>query len=198
MSAQIQAEIDSLTELRTKIETETDETVIRTDAKSIVNSYRIYALFMPKIMTLTAAEGMLNLSDRMISFQQQLLTLVSEKAGTGEDVSALEQLLTDAQESITEAQEQAQSAIDAVSPLEPNGYPGNKTVIQTARQSLRNGRLSLVSAKDSLREVLQELREGSNSAMMENESTMKQSSPPQETTNTGLQETTAPTTVSTQ
>src|SRR5260221_6677463 len=46
--SQLQAEISALNSLKAKIASDTDIATLRTDVQSIVKSYRIYALFIPK------------------------------------------------------------------------------------------------------------------------------------------------------
>jgi hypothetical protein len=163
ITTQIQAEITSLGELKSQIEAETDETVIQELAQSVVTSYRVYAVFLPKMRTILAAEGIQTISEKMLLVHEQLATNVTSLETTGEDTTDMEQMLIDAEESIIAAQEDATSAIELVTPLSPDEYPGNRTVFQNARTLIRDARLSLVSARDSLMELYGMLKEAKSS-----------------------------------
>jgi hypothetical protein len=119
--AQIKIEITSLQDLKTKIEAETDATALQEEKKSITESYRIYALLIPKIEIIAHADKIISLADAM-----------SAKT-TDEGLKKI----------IAESKAKAQSAIDLVMPLVPEDYPGFKTTLSTARDMLKDARTNL-------------------------------------------------------
>jgi hypothetical protein len=129
LTAEVNAEIDSLTRLRALIEADTDAVLLAEHKKMIVDNYRIYALFLPKITIIANADKILELADLM-------------KTKTTN---------TEALAKIAEAKTKAQSAIDKVVPLLPAGYPENKTVLQEARTDLRLARVALNAARPLLK-----------------------------------------------
>ena len=151
LMAPIQAEIKNLTELKTQIETESDATALGALVASLVSSYRVYALFVPKIMIISSAEKLLSVADLLTSVQEKILETA---LASGQDVAEIETLLTDAEENITSGRESAESAIEAVSELDPAGYPGNRTALQSARADLVEAKTSLIAARESLGEAL--------------------------------------------
>jgi len=163
LTTQIQQEIDDLTVLKSQLEEATDQTVIVELAQDVVTSYRIYAVFLPKIRTILAAEAIQLISDKMLDLHERLATTVSELELEGVDTQGMQQTLIDVEESVTEAENQALSSIELVTPLAPEDFPSNKSIFQTARQSLRSARLSLVSARDSLRALVDEVRAAQSS-----------------------------------
>lgn len=127
--AQVQAEITSLTNLRAKIAADTDLTTLTADKKSIVDSYRIFVVFMPKITIIAHADAIIETAE-----------LMKEKNPSA-----------DALAKITEALNQANSAISKVINLDPSGYPGNKSELQSARSMLQVARQDLKSAWDIIK-----------------------------------------------
>jgi len=123
--SQVNAEIAKLTALKTKIQNDLEQAALNEDKKSIVNSYRIYALFMPKMTIIAHADSLLN-----------LVELMSAKNPTGE--AAIK---------IGEAKTLATGAISTVIGLTVDGYPANKTQLELARRNLQKARLDLVSAR---------------------------------------------------
>jgi hypothetical protein len=125
LTQQIQEQTTSLTALKTKIEIETDATKLAEEKKSIIDSYRIFALFMPKINILAQADKILNLAETMISKTSNAaaLALINEAKATVQDV------------------------IGKVTILTPQGYPANKTVLQDARKSISTSISKLKEAR---------------------------------------------------
>lgn len=154
----IQAEIESLKVLNTKIQADTDLTTLRTDIKSIVNSYRIYLLYLPQTQIIIAADKLLNTADTLTELAAKLQSRIDETKGKGEDVSSLETTLTDMQTKIADAKTQANNAINAVSALQPTGYPGNKTSLQSARSMLQAALKDLQSIRQDTQKIIVVLR----------------------------------------
>lgn len=153
LSTEIQKEITNLNSLKSKIETETDAATVRTLISSVVDSYKNYALFVPKTMILSSAERLMMIADKMSMLQEKILTAVTTSTN-GQDISEIETLLTDAQENITAGRESAQAAMEKVSSLEADGYPENRSVLQQARAELVASRTSLSAARKSLGEAV--------------------------------------------
>lgn len=121
---QINTEITNLQNLKTKIDADTDPTVLLADKKSIVQSYRVYVVFMPKIMIMSHADNIL-----------EIATLLQTRNPSG-----------DAASKITDAITQANNGISLVAGIEPSGYPNNIQVLKNARTMLQTARLDLESA----------------------------------------------------
>ncbi len=122
---QVQEQITALTALKGAIETETDPIKLTVEKKSIIDSYRIFALFMPKINILAQADKVLNLVELMTSKTTDTAALAL----------------------INEVKTVAQDIINKISILTPQGYPANKTVLQEARKSLATSIAKLKEAR---------------------------------------------------
>ena len=59
---------------------------------------------------------------------------------------------------IADAQTQAQNAMSTAIPLTPEGYPGNKTSLESARKMIQTGHQDLMSAYHDAQEIVQGLR----------------------------------------
>lgn len=127
--AQVQIEATKLQELKTKIEAETDATILQEQKKSIADSYRIYALFIPKIEILAHADKIIEIADLMVSKTNDA-TLIAK---------------------IETSKAKAISAMDLVTPLLPEDYPDFKTTLQTARDMLKDARTNLNTVFPSLK-----------------------------------------------
>jgi hypothetical protein len=158
MIADVQTQITSLTALQTKINQDTDEATLKADVQSIVKSYRIYALYMPKIEILVAADKILSTNDTLTTLATVLQTQITSAQTKGQDVTALNALLADMQAKIADAKTQSQNAITTVTPLTPDGYPANKTSLTSARDMLKvarsDSRAALADAKKIIKSLV--------------------------------------------
>lgn len=123
--SQVKTEIVNLTALKARIQNDTDEATLNANKKSIVSSYKIYALFMPKMTIIAHADAILNLAELMLG-----------KNPTSE-----------AQSKIQDAKALSTSAISMAVSLTVDGYPANKTQLETARKNLQTARLNLAAAR---------------------------------------------------
>jgi hypothetical protein len=158
VSTSIQQNITDLTALKTKIDADTDPTVLQTDVKSIVDNYRVYALYIPKIHILTAADYVTELTDKLTTLATKLATRVAEAKAAGSDVTTMETPLAEMQTKIADAKTLGSNAVSTVVNLDPNGYPGNKGSLQTALGLLQTARQDIVTAKQDAKSIVQALK----------------------------------------
>lgn len=158
LTSNIQAEIESLKALNTKIQADTDIDTLRTDIKSIVTSYRIYLLYLPQTQIIIAADGILNAADKIGELATKLQTRINEAKGAGKDTGSLETTLADMQAKIADAKIQANNAIDEVSQLKPTEYPGNKPSLQSARTKLKDAIKDLNIARQDAQKIIVDLK----------------------------------------
>lgn len=146
LTSQVQDQINALNTLKTKIDADTDIAILRTDVSAIVKSYRIFALFIPKTYIIVHADRLLDIVDNLTAIQAKL----QARGGSPS-------LLADMTTKLTDAKTQATNAINAVLPLTPDGYPGNKTTLQSARSMLVTARQDIQAAHKDEQQIRQEL-----------------------------------------
>lgn len=154
----IQSQITSLNTLKAKIDADGDIATLRADVQSIVKAYRIFALYMPQVNIMAHADRILALIDEMNAISAKLQTRIDEAKAAGKDTSSMQSLMTDRATKLTGATTQANSAIAAVVPLTPDGYPGNKTTMQSAQKMLQTARQDLVQALQDMQKIRELLR----------------------------------------
>lgn len=154
MVGQVQTEITNLTTLKTKIEGDTDIATLRTDVQSIVKSYRIYVLYIPKMTIIANADRILNLIEGEIATLTTKLQLrIDEAKSNGHDTATLTGLMNQRKAKLDDATMQANGAIAKVTPLTPDGWPGNKEELQRARDMLKTARKDLNDAQKLANQV---------------------------------------------
>lgn len=147
MVTQVQSEITNLTTLKSKIASDTTIDEIRTDVQSIVKSYRIYVLYIPKMTIIANADKILNLlSGEMNTLTAKLQVRINELSANGVDVATINGLMAERKLKLDDAAAQAQKAIDTVIDLTPEGWPENKTQLQSARDMLAAARKDINDA----------------------------------------------------
>ncbi|MGE5042361.1 MAG: hypothetical protein ACM3IJ_05680 [Candidatus Levyibacteriota bacterium] len=150
----IQTEVTNLTALKTKIDADTDAATLKTDVKSIVDSYRIFALFMPQIRLLSASDSITDITDNLTALTGKLQTRITTAQSAGQNVASLQTLLTDMQTKIADAKTQATTIATDVAPLTPAGYPGNKTTLEAARKTLQSAFQDLKTAGQDAKQII--------------------------------------------
>jgi hypothetical protein len=152
----IQSQITSLNTLKTKIESDNDITLLRADVQSIVKGYRIFALYLPQVTIMAHADRILVLVDQMNAVSVKLKTR-SDAVSAGTDTSAVKAVMANFSSKLTDATTQANNAISAVVSLTPDGFPGNKTALQSARGMLQTARQDLTAAEKDMTQIRQAL-----------------------------------------
>jgi len=95
------------------------------------------------------------LAAQMVTNDATVQAKIQSLQTAGKDVSSLNTLFADRQSKITDAQTQAQNAINGVVNLTPDGYPDNKTSLTSARDLLKTGRQDLQTAYQDLVKINQ-------------------------------------------
>lgn len=158
LKAKVQTEIDTLNALKAKIDADTDIDTLRADVKSIVESYRVFVVFMPQIKLIAAADRLLTVAANLSAISTKLQTRITEAEASGKDVTQLNSYLTDLNTKVTDANTQANAVITDALTLTPEGYPGNKTTIQTLRGKIKTGTSDVQAARKDAQSILKQLK----------------------------------------
>jgi chromosome segregation ATPase len=158
LSSKLQEQIDSLNALKVKIDADTDLATLKTDTKSIRESYRIYALFLPEIRILIAADSMNTTADRLNALADKLQALITTSGATGDNLTGMQNSLADMRAKVKDAKDLYQSIEAEILALTPQGYPGNRTTLMDAREKLKTGAKDLRAARDDAKEIIKVLR----------------------------------------
>ena len=158
LTTQIQTEITALNTLKTKIDQDTDLTTLRTDVKSIVSSYRVYALYIPQIRIILSSDKISESAANLTTLAGKLESLIGTSGATGTTLTSLNNYLSDMKVKIADANTQALAAQNEVIALTPQGYPANKTTLQDARAKIKTAIKDLQTARDDAKQIIAILR----------------------------------------
>lgn len=141
LTAEIQNQITALRTLQTQVQNDASAgatSSLKADIQSITKSYRIYMLVMPQANIEAAA-------DRAMTVAGMLSTLAGKLA---ERTSSSTPALADMNAKITDANTQAQTAVNEVASLQPDN--GNQTVAQSNTTALKDARKKIQAAQQDL------------------------------------------------
>ncbi len=147
--ATYQTIINNLNTLKTKIDADTDLTILRSDAKSIVVNYRVYILVLPQERITWAADRILDVAVNLNALAGKLQTRITQAQTNGKNVSVLQATLMDLQGKINDAQVQAQNAANGVAGLTPDG--GDKSKLTSNNQAIQTARTAIKTAVQDLK-----------------------------------------------
>lgn len=163
INTNIQAQITSLTDLRAKIAADTDLMALKEDVKSITESYRIYALVIPKGHVLATSDAIATAINSLTDIGTKLQARISEAQAAGKDVTDLQSLVSDFTMKIADAKVQVQNTMSAVSPLVPDmgdktKADANKAALQLAKTSLKTANQDLKGARLDANKIMTALK----------------------------------------
>lgn len=157
-SSEIKQNIDDLTALKTKINADTDLDTLKADVKLIVDSYRVYAIFMPKIHLLAGAAVATEIATNLTALADKLDVRIKSAAASGTDATIMNAELSDMRAKITSAISDIKSAEDAALSAVPSGYPENRSTLQASRTSLKSATTNLLAAKLDASKIIRALK----------------------------------------
>jgi hypothetical protein len=154
LNSLISADKDGLTTLKAKVAGETTVAGVREDAATMINSYRIYLLVVPKVH-LTSA---LDIEDAAIAQLRQahdrLATAVTEAKQKGKDVGDADAKLADLAAQLTAAQNATSGKADALLVIQPGRDAlAIRDGVRPVRESVRTARVDLRQAAADARAI---------------------------------------------
>jgi hypothetical protein len=132
----IQTDISGLTALKTKIDADTDVTTARTDEKTIITSYYIYAVFVPKIRLLITLNNLQTTTAYIEALSTQLQTLITTLQSQGKSVTQLTPLITDISTQVQTINTTVTADITAVEGVSTTSNTGASATFQKVRQDI--------------------------------------------------------------
>ena len=158
----IQAQISALSALEAKIQTDTSTTSLKADIQSIINSYRIFILVLPKGAILAATGRIDTIVSDMQTIGTKLQARISAAASAGANVSVAQSALADYNTKVTDASVQANAAQSEVANLQPdNGnasvQASNTAALKDARSKIQVAQQDFVAARKDITTIRQNL-----------------------------------------
>ena len=146
LASEVSTEISGLTALKTKLDGDTDITVVRADIQSIFADYRVYALILPKVRILIAADRLSIADTTLTNLATKIAAQITADQAAGKNVASLSTQLTQMQASIASATSIYSNVHDSTINLQPSDYNTDHTVLAGKRTQLGQAATDLKNA----------------------------------------------------
>ena len=146
LSSEVSSEISGLNSLKTTLDAETTVAGAKTDAQSIINDYRVYALVVPKVMLVRAADAQQVAESKLSTLAAKLQTQITTDKTAGKDTASLQTSLDDMTSKINAAQTISTTIESSVINLQPSDYNSNHSVLSGDRDQLKTAQTDITAA----------------------------------------------------
>jgi len=158
LSQEIGDETTNLMQLRLKLAGETKVTDAAADVAAMVTEYRVYALIVPKVKLVKAADDQQAVEQKFSDLQTKLAARITSAQNSGKDVSALQSKLQDLQTNVAAAQTLSSGVETGVLPLQPTDYDHDHSVLSGYRDKLQTARIDLQNAYNDAKAIIASLK----------------------------------------
>jgi len=158
LSSEVNDEISGLTALKTKLDADTTVSDAKTDAQSIINDYRVYALIAPKANLIKTADDQQVAEGKLTDLAAKLQTRVTAAKAAGKNVTALQNGLTTMTNQISAAQTISANIESSVINLQPSDYNSNHEVLGGDRTQLKTAQTDIQNAVKAASTIISGLK----------------------------------------
>lgn len=158
LTALLDADVSGLTALRAKVDAEQSVDAVRADERTMVVSYRVYMLVVPKVRLTIASDVENAATAKLGSVHDALAAAVAKAQSQGKDVSAEHAELADLASQLTAARGALAGKVDTLLTVAPSPDASAMTAAVTpVRQAVRTARQDLHKAVADAKEVRTQL-----------------------------------------
>lgn len=154
LSSQVNTELAGLTTLKAHLDSATTLDAAHTDAKTIIDGYRVYALIVPKIALIRTADGEQATAARLTSLAAKLQTRITA-ANKSTDLQAT---VNDMVAHVHTAQTTASAVETKILSLQPTDYNSDHTVLSGYRDQLKTAHAAIQASITDAKTVVAALK----------------------------------------
>ncbi len=158
LANEISAEVTGLTNLKTKLDAETTLAGVKADAASIVTDYRVYALIVPKVALVKAADDQQVTEAKLTALSTKLQTRITAGLTAGKNVAALQTQLTDLTAKVAAAQAVSSAIETKVAVLQPDDYNTDHTILSGDAAQLKTAHANNLAAVADAKAIIAGLK----------------------------------------
>jgi hypothetical protein len=155
--SKLSSDRSGLQALDTKIQGDSDAATLRSDLQSIVTAYRIYVLVAPQVHIVVASDRVAAFVSLGDTIAGKIQAAIDKAKADGKDVKAAQTALNDMKRQLQDASAAIAGVASKVIALTPSGYPGNRSTLISARDSILTARAHLVKARADARAAISAL-----------------------------------------
>lgn len=150
----ISGTITGLQALQTKIGGDTDVATIKTDVRSIFESYRVYEVLMPKVEGLMAVDRLSGVVTKLQAAGTKVKGLIDKAAAKGVNTTQMSSFYNDFLTQISNAQTQISTASGDFNAMKVSDPTGARTLFQSGKQALAAAKADLINAHKDLQSII--------------------------------------------
>jgi len=158
LTNQVNDEIANLTTLKTKLDAETTVAGAIADVQSMITDYRVYALIVPKVQLVKAADDQQAVEDKLTALIAKFETRLNAAKSQGKEVSALQAKLDDMKTQTTTAQGISSSIETKVITLQPSDYDSDHSVLSGDMAQLKTAHSNNEAAYNDAKAIVAGLK----------------------------------------
>jgi hypothetical protein len=147
LQSKLSSDRSGLVSLDTKIQGDADAATLRADLASIVTAYRIYVLVAPQVHLVVASDRIAASVAVGNTVAGRIQAAIDTAKAKGKSVTAAQAALDDLRRQLHGASAAIDGVASQVIALTPSGYPGNRTTLLSARNSILSARTHLFKAR---------------------------------------------------
>ena len=140
LTTQVNSTISGLTDLKTKLDSDTTIDAARTDVQAIYSQYRVYALVAPKTGLIKVSDDQQAVETKLTALAQKLQTRITAAQQANKDVSSLQAELNDLNSKVAAAQAISTKVESSTIGLEPTDYNSDHGVLSGYNDQLKTAR----------------------------------------------------------
>lgn len=144
--------------LAATIQAEASLSQLRHDCREIVTGYRVYVLLGPQVHLTIAADRVDFVDEKVQGLYGRVNAALKRCSAGSAECQAAEQAFQDLQSKVRQSKQAVAGVAAEVLRLTPAGYPGNASVVDTARTSVEAAHSALEGAWHDIMIIRQALR----------------------------------------
>lgn len=158
LSSEVSDEISGLTTLKSTLDGETTLAGAKTDAQSIIDGYRVYALIGPKVYLVKTADDQQVAESKLTTLAGKLQSDITADQNDGKNVASLQSELSDLTGKTQAAQAISSNIESMVVGLQPGDYNGDHTVLSGDRDQLKTAQTDIAGAVSDAKNIITALK----------------------------------------
>lgn len=147
-----------LTDLKAKIDADTDAATLKADCGQITVGYRVYALRAPQVHLALVGDRQSAVLARGTTIAGKLDTAIQKAAAAGKDVTDATAKLADLRAKLADATAQLNGLVDHELTLTPEQWNADHTVLGATMQALNTSQADLRAALADARAIILDLK----------------------------------------
>jgi hypothetical protein len=154
LESQISADKSGLAVLDATIQSDATLASVYTDCALIVTDYRVYVMEDPKIHEVIAADGIGKVDSTFQTVIPELQNLINISTVSATAKAEAQTDLNDLTGKVTASQTSISGVTSSVINLVPSGWPGDQTVLKSARSNIATASTDLAGARGNVTSIL--------------------------------------------